>query len=322
MGFDGPMLEPTASLVDILAALDSREVSSTELLDAALTRIERLDGPVNAVVTLAEDRARAEAAAIDAARAAGEPVGPLAGVPVTIKDALATEGIRSTGGATDLADHVPAVDAEAVARVRSAGAIVFGKTNLPRWSGDVQTHNSLFGRTNNPWNLDRTPGGSSGGAAAAVAMGFTPFEVGTDIGGSVRNPASNCGVYGHKPSFGVIPTHGYLDHVVHHRSQADVNVFGPFARSIGDLELLFDLLSGPSDDDAAGWRLDLPPTRATDLGTFRVVAWLDDEFCPVEPDVADVFGEMCAQLEAAGAVIDHEKRPDFDARDESGRGLG
>lgn len=315
------MLEPTATLVDILAALDNKEISSTELLDAALARIERLDGPVNAVVTLAEDRARAEAAAIDAARATGEPVGGLAGVPITIKDALATEGIRSTGGATELAHHVPHVDAEAVARVRADGAIVFGKTNLPRWSGDVQTHNALFGRTSNPWNLDRTPGGSSGGAAAAVAMGFTPFEIGTDIGGSVRNPASNCGVYGHKPSFGVIPTHGYLDHALYHRSQADVNVVGPFARSIGDLELLFELLSGPSDDDAAGWRLDLPPARATDLGGFRVVAWLDDELCPVEAEVADVFDRMCGQLEAAGAVIDHEKRPAFDPLEESGRGL-
>ena len=140
-------------------------------------------------------------------------VGPLHGLPITIKDAIETEGIRSTGGAVELADHVPTADAPAVARLKAAGAIVFGKTNLPRWSGDLQTYNEMFGSTNNPWDLDRIPGGSSGGAAAAVAAGFTSFELGTDIGGSVRIPSHCCGVFGLKPSFGVIPQRGYLDHV-------------------------------------------------------------------------------------------------------------
>lgn len=306
------MVQPTSPLTDIVAALSDKQVGATELLDAQLDRVERLDVAVNAIVTLAPDRARAEAQAIDDARAGGATLGPLAGVPITIKDALATEGIRSTGGATELAAHVPGEDATVVATVREAGAIVYGKTNIPRWSGDYQSFNEMFGTTNNPWDLDRTPGGSSGGPAAAVAMGFTGFEIGTDIGGSIRVPSSFCGIYGHKPSFGVIPTYGYLDSVRFHRNVADVNVFGPMARSIDDLDLLFDLLAGPSPDDAPGWRLDLPPSRAEALGDFRVTAWLDDPFCPVDPSVGAVLADAVRALEGAGARIDHERRPDLD----------
>lgn len=316
------MAELTAPLTDLIAALERREISAVELLDAHLGRIEALDGPINSVVTTAVDRAAAEATDIDRRRAAGETLGPLAGVPTTIKDAIATAGIRSTGGATELADHMPHEDATVVRTIRDAGAVVFGKTNLPRWSGDVQSYNEMFGTTNNPWDLERTPGGSSGGAAAAVAMGFSPFEIGTDIGGSVRIPASSCGIYGHKPSFGVIPTHGYLDHVTYHRNVADVNVFGPLARSIDDLELLFDLLAGPSDDDAPGWRLDLPPARATELGDFRVAAWLDDAVTPIDPSVRAVLDQALARLEDAGARIDHERRPAIEPIADAARGFG
>ena len=159
------MVEPTAALTVLIAALESGDVSARELLDMHLDRVDRLDGPINSVITLETDRARAEAAAVDDARANGRNVGALAGVPVTIKDAIATAGIRSTGGATELRDFAPDVDATVVDTVRRAGAIVFGKTNVPRWSGDYQSDNEIFGTTNNPWNLDRTPGGSSGGPA-------------------------------------------------------------------------------------------------------------------------------------------------------------
>ncbi len=315
------MIEPTTTLVDLVASLDRRDVSAVELLDFYLDRIDRLDGTINAVATLAPDRARAEAAAVDDARVVGREVGPLAGVPITIKDAIATEGIRSTGGATELSEHIPESDATVVAKVRDAGAIVFAKTNLPRWSGDLQSYNDLFGTTTNPWDEERTPGGSSGGAAAAVAMGFTGFEIGTDIGGSVRVPAAFCGVYGHKPSFGVIPTDGYLDHVSHHRTTADVNVFGPICRSIDDLTLLVGLLAGPRDDDSAAWRLELPPPRATQLEGFRVASWLDDDFCPVDASVAAALEQMVDQLERAGAHIDRRRRPELDPAAESIRGL-
>ncbi len=306
------MVEATASLTTQITALEGGHVSARELLDLYLDRIERLDGQVNAVVTLAAERAHEEANRIDTARANGDAVGSLAGVPLTVKDALATEGIRSTGGATELATFVPETDAAVVAKVRSEGAVVFAKTNLPRWSGDYQSYNEMFGTTNNPWDLTRTPGGSSGGPAAAVAMGFTAFEIGTDIGGSIRLPSAFCGIYGHKPSFGVVPTHGYLDSVHYHRNVADVNVFGPMARSIDDLELLMGMLAGPNPDDAAAWRLDLPPPRAVELGDFRVAAWLDDDFCPIDPAVTAVLSDAVAALEGAGARIDHDARPNLD----------
>ncbi len=176
----------TWSATRLAEAIRTKQLSSRELLELFVDRIERLGAPVNAVVTFDLDRARKAAAAADEQLARGETMGPLHGLPVTIKDAIATEGIRSTGGAVELAEHVPTADAPAVAKLKRAGAIVFGKTNLPRWSGDLQSYNEMFGTTNNPWALDRTPGGSSGGAAAAVACGFTSFELGTDIGGSVR----------------------------------------------------------------------------------------------------------------------------------------
>jgi amidase len=306
------MVDATSPLTALVAALESRVVSARELLDHHLDRIESLDADINSVVTIEAGRARGEATAIDEARAAGRSVGLLAGVPVTIKDAIATAGIRSTGGAVELRNHVPDQDAAVVRSVRDNGAVVFAKTNVPRWSGDYQTTNDMFGTTNNPWDVERTPGGSSGGPAAAVAMGFTGFEIGTDIGGSIRVPSSFCGVYGHKPSFGIIPTYGYLDNPTSHRNVADINVFGPIARSVDDLELLLGVLAGPSPDDAVAWRLDLPAARATRLGDFRVAAWLDDEFAPVDPAVRDVMEAAVVALESAGARIDHDRRPDID----------
>src|ERR671912_1801102 len=196
---------PATELVRLLAA---GEVSSVELLDHFLARVDEHDGAINAVVALDAERARARAAEADAVLARGERWGPLHGLPMTIKDAFETEGLVTTSGAPELRDHVPGADAVAVARLKAAGAVVFGKTNLPLYAGDVQTANEVYGRTNNPWALDRTTGGSSGGAAAALAAGLTGFEVGSDIGGSIRNPSHFCGVFGHKPTFGIIPVRG------------------------------------------------------------------------------------------------------------------
>ena len=167
-------------------------------------------------------------------------------------------GVRSTGGAIELVDHVPTRDADVVAAVRAAGAIPFGKTNVPRWSGDLQTFNEIFGTTNNPWDTTRVPGGSSGGAATSVAMGFTGFELGTDIGGSIRVPAAYCGVAGHKPSFGLVPCGGYLDRVDYGSTEPDINVHGPIARSVDDLELVLDVITGPRPDRRAAVRHQLP----------------------------------------------------------------
>ena len=233
------------------------------------------------------------------------------GLPITIKDAIETVDIRSTGGAVELTDHVPAHDAPAVARLREAGAVVFGKTNLPRWSGDVQSFNELFGTTNNPWDVTRIPGGSSGGPAAAVAAGFTSFELGTDIGGSVRIPSHCCGTFGLKPSYGVIPQRGYLDSVGGGTTDADVNVFGPIARSADDLDLLLSVLAGPEPARQGAWSLELPPRRSPSLAGRRIAVWLDDPENPSDRAMLAVLRSAADRIADAGAVVE-EVRPPVD----------
>lgn len=299
----------TASAGQLAAAIRAKELASRELLALFLDRIERLNSSVNAVVTLDVERAREAAAAADEAAAHDEFRGPLHGLPITVKDAIETAGIRSTGGAVELRDHVPAHDAPAVARLRAAGAIVFGKTNLPRWSGDLQTYNEIFGTTNNPWALDRVPGGSSGGAAVAVACGFTSFELGTDIGGSVRIPSHFCGVFGLKPSYGVVPQRGYLDHVGGGTTDPDINVFGPIARSVSDLDLLLGVLAGPEPERARAWRLELPPPRQTTLAEYRIGTWLDDPACSIDTEYLGLLRGAVERLETAGAKVDDGRPP-------------
>jgi amidase len=235
--------------------------------------------------------------------------GPLHGVPITVKDALETAGIRSTGGARELIEHVPTVDAPAVARLRQAGAIVFGKTNVPRWSGDIQTFNDVFGTTNNPWDASRTPGGSSGGAAAAVASGLTSFEIGTDIGGSIRIPSGYCGVFGHKPSFGLVSQRGYLDRVGGGVIDSDINVFGPIARSATDLELLLGVLAGPNAEDATAWSVALPEPRHRELTDYRIGLWLDDPACEVEAECVALMESAASALARAGAQVSSARPP-------------
>jgi len=218
---------PFASATDIAAAIQDRIVSSRELLELYLDRVERFNPALNAIVTLDANRARSEADAADAAIARGDQLGPLHGVPITIKDAIETAGMRTTSGAKMLAEYVPAQDAVAVARLRAAGAIVFGKTNLPEFAGDAQTFNALFGTTNNPWDPERTPGGSSGGAAAAVATGLTGMELGSDLGGSLRIPAQFCGVYTIKPTWGIVPMTGHIPPPPDAQRDVDVGVIGP-----------------------------------------------------------------------------------------------
>lgn len=289
----------------------SRQLSSRELLELFLGRIERINPAINAVVTLDAERALEAAGEADQATASGRPLGPLHGLPVTIKDAIEVAGLRSTGGATELSAHVPAGDAPVVARLRQAGAIVFGKTNVPRWSGDIQTFNDVFGTTSNPWDQSLTTGGSSGGAAAAVAAGLTSFEIGTDIGGSVRIPSSYCGVCGHKPSYGVISQRGYLDRVGGGVIDADINVFGPIARSVDDLDALLGVAAGPDAELAPAWSLSLPPPRHASLSDYRIGLWLDDPFCQVEAGVVAVLRSAADALARAGAKVS-EARPPLD----------
>ena len=293
-------------------AIRARELGSVELLEAQLARIARLGPQVNAICTLVVDGAREQASAADEATANGRWWGPLHGLTVTIKDAIATAGIRSTGGSPVLLEHVPQHDAPVVASIKNAGAIVFGKTNVPLWSGDFQTFNAMFGTTNNPWDLARVPGGSSGGAAAAVACGMTSFEIGTDIGGSVRVPSAFCGVFGHKPSFGVVPTLGYLDEPNGGVTESDVNVFGPIARSAADLAMLLGIVAGPAPDRAVGWRLDLPHADIADLRSLRVATWFEEPSVPMDDEMIAILDGVTEHLGRVGVAVDRRARPQFD----------
>jgi amidase len=308
-GLDDDLDLTTASASTLVAALRDRRVSSRELLDAYLLRIETHNPALNAVVTLDVERARAAAAEADRRTARGDATGALHGLPMTVKDSLETAGLRTTAGSPDLAGYVPAVDADAVARLRREGAVIFGKTNLPVFAMDWQSSNPVFGTTNNPWDVTRTPGGSSGGAAAAVAAGLTGLELGSDIRGSLRQPAHNTGVFTLKPSFGIVPTRGHIPGPPGSLSTPDMAVLGPIARSADDLDLALDVIAGPDAPSATAWRLRLPAPRGESLSDYRIGVWLDDPGCPVDAAVLDVLERTVDRLRDAGATVDDQARP-------------
>lgn len=291
--------------------LARRELSSRELLEHYVARLERHGAELNAVVTLDLERARERADRADAALARGESWGPLHGLPVTIKDTFETAGIRTTAGAPELAEHTPERDAIPVERLLAAGCVVFGKTSTPFMAGDVQTFNPLVGVTRNPWDPARTPGGSSGGAAVAVAAGFTACELGSDLGGSIRTPCGWSGVYGLKPSHGIVPMRGHIPGPPGSLAEPDVGVPGPMARAADDLDLLLSVLAGPTPERAVAWRLELPPPRRDALRAYRVAAWLDDPAFPVDARVAARLAAVVEELGRAGVAVDEEARPGF-----------
>jgi amidase len=300
------------SATELAAAISARDVSSVEVLEHLVARIAELDGPINSVVHFDLDRARVAARAADDLTVRGvERLGPLHGVPMTVKDSFQTAGCITTSGAPELAEFVPTEDAAAVARLRAAGAIPFAKTNLPLFADDIQTFNEVYGTTNNPHDLTRTPGGSSGGSAAALAMGFTPIELGSDIGGSIRVPAHYSGVMGHKPSYGIVAGHGQIPGMPGTLTQADLAVVGPMARTVDDLSLCLEVIAGPDRWAAPAWRLDLPPSRADTLADFRIAAWIDDDQCPVDDDTSRVLRDTIDAITSAGGRVDLAARPSF-----------
>jgi len=310
------------SATELTRKLRDRQVSSRELLAHFGERRAKHNPALNAIVTVDENAAQAAAAVADEQLAAGGDTPPLLGLPMTIKDALATKGMRSTGGAQIMADHVPDADAEVVARTRSAGAVIFGKTNLPEWSADVQSYNEIFGVTNNPWDLTCGPGGSSGGASAAVSAGLTGAEIGTDIGGSVRLPAHFAGVCSHKPSFGIVSQLGYISHSTYETGEPDVNVVGPITRSVDDCELLLDVLAGPRADLASAWNLSLPKSRNDDAAQLRVAAYLHDPLVPLSAEVATALDAAANALESSGVAVARQAWPqDLDFSDIDDVGL-
>jgi amidase len=300
------------SASELVGMLRRREISSRELLEVHLARVAKHGKALNAVVCLDEERARADAAAADAELARGRARGPLHGLPITIKDTFETAGLRTTAGAPELANHVPQHDADAVARLRRAGAVIFGKTNVPFMAGDWQSYNAVYGTTNNPWNASRVPGGSSGGAAAAVATGETPLELGSDIGGSIRVPSHWSGVCGHKPTWGIVPQRGHIPPPPGMLAPPDLNVCGPIARTVDDLSLALDVLAGPGELDAVGWRLELPPARRSRLGDYRVTACFQDATYPVDASVRALLESAVERLRRAGVAVRVLEKPPVD----------
>jgi amidase len=299
-----------ATASELVEALRAGQLSSVELLDHVLNRIDEVNAPLNAVVTVDADRARRDAVAADEARARGAATGALHGLVMTVKDVWETQGLLTTSGAPELKQHVPDTDAVTVARLRRAGAIVVGKTNTPLYAGDNQTFNEVFGQTNNPWDVERTPGGSSGGAAAAVAAGITSLELGSDIGGSIRMPAHCCGIYGLKPTWGVVPSRGHIPPPPGGLIEADVNSGGPMARSVEDLRLALDVIAGPLDEDAVGWRLELPDDGTpSELRGLRLAFTVDDADHPVAREVQDAVRDLADALADAGATVQEVAAP-------------
>ena len=301
---------PFGSATSLVRALRHGKVSSVELLRAYLARVDRLNPALNAIVV--DDRAAAlqQARAADRARAKGRTLGPLHGLPMTVKEAFDLAGHPSTQGYPQMVGNIATRDALAVQRLKQAGAVVFGKTNVPLNNGDFQAYNEIYGTTNNPWDLSRSPGGSSGGGAAAVAAGLVGMEFGSDIGGSIRNPANYCGIYGHKSTWGIIPKRG---HALARTpiAEADLGVLGPLARSAQDLDLALRVTVGPDELNAAGLRYELPAPPKSVAG-LRVAVWLDQPGADVDDAVQGPIRAAALALRKAGAKVSFTARPAFD----------
>ncbi len=287
------------------AAIKAKRISAAELTRLTLERIDRFNPRLNAIVNVLRDSATARAREADAALAKGTSWGPLHGVPVTIKETFAVKGLRHTAGAKFLERNVAAEDAASTARFRKAGAIILGNTNVPFMAGDWQSYNDIYGQTGNPWDLGRSPGGSSGGSSAALAAGMGHLSIGSDIGGSIRIPAHFCGIYGHKPTVGVVPLRGHIPPVPGQDEAflVELPVAGPMARSAADLALAMRVLGGPAADEAIAYRWTMPAARKTRLREFRVGYVLDDPACPVSTDSKDALSRAIESLRGAGVQL-------------------
>src|SRR6266550_2184817 len=291
-----------ASAVEMLAALRARRVSAVELLDLHRRRIERYNSELNAIVEPDFERARRDAEAADTRRARGEDA-PLLGLPMTLKESINVRGLRTTAGMFTWKDFRSEHDAPVTMRVQGAGAVVMAKTNVPQMLSDWQSNNPVYGRTNNPWDLGRTPGGSTGGGAAALAAGFTPLEFGSDIGGSIRVPAAFCGVYGHRPSETAMPRSGQFPMPPMPNAAAVMGVQGPMARSGDDLELALDVAVGPEVGEDVAWKITLPPARRERLGDFCVAVLPSLDWMPVDGEVAAAVDAVASRLSGLGAKV-------------------
>jgi amidase len=301
---------PFRSAKQLAADIKKKKIGSLELLDLYLARVEKYDGALNAVVVRDFDRARTRARAADRALARRQVWGPLHGVPMTIKESYDVAGLPTTWGVPAYAKNVATKNAIAVDRLLGAGVVLFGKTNVPLFLADWQSYNAIYGTTNNPWDLARAPGGSSGGSGAALAAGLTGLEAGSDIGSSIRNPAHFCGVYGHKPTWGIVPRTGQA--LPWQTAAVDIDVVGPLARSTDDLELALSVMAGPDEIEAAGWQLRLAPARQKQLRDFKVALMLDAPGIAVDREVQDRLQALADFLGRQKTKVDDRARPDID----------
>jgi amidase len=302
-----------ASATDLARLIQQKRISSLELTQYYIERIERFDAALNAVVVRDFERALDAARAADESLARGNRSNPLHGVPMTIKESFDVSGLPTTWGVPAQRNNIVRDDATVVERLKAAGAHFMGKTNVPLNLADWQSYNDIYGTTNNPWNTARSPGGSSGGSAAALAAGLTGLELGSDVGGSIRNPSHFCGVYGHKPSYGIVPTLGHNPLGV--ESAPDLNVAGPMARSAEDLALALNVVAGPDRFRAPAWRLELPQPRARSLRDLRVAIWPKEDSVPTSGEISDRVQQVAEVLAGAGAVVSDFARPEIPPRD-------
>ena len=294
------------SATELARRIRTKEVGCVELLNFYFDRVDRFNPALNALIVQMRDDALERAKAADAALARGERWGPLHGVPMTVKESYDVAGTPTTWGAPQLKGNIAAADALSITRLKDAGVVIFGKTNVPLMLSDFQSYNEVYGTTNNPWDVERGPGGSSGGSAAALAAGLTGIETGSDIGGSIRNPAHFCGVFGHKPTWNLLPPRGHAMPGI--LSPSDISVIGPLARSAEDLETAVRVMAGPDEIASRGMTLALPEL-AKAPGELKVAVWRDDVMAPVDAAVSASVDAVAKALEALGASVDYDARP-------------
>jgi amidase len=299
------------SAVEIARLIRKREMSAAEILEHFLARVAKYNPKLNAIIWLDAERARKRAKAADTALARSEIWGPLHGVPMTIKESYNVAGSPTTWGAPEFKDNVTETSALAVERLETAGVVLFGKTNVPMMLADWQSYNKIYGTSNNPWDVSRTPGGSSGGSPAVLAAGLTGIDAGSDLAGSIRNPAHYCGVFGLKPTWGVITPKGQALPRVH--AYSDIVVVGPMARGAEDLDVALDAMAGPDEIDGIAWKLQLPNCAAKSLRDLRIAIKLRDPNSEIDGEYADKLQWFVDALAKQGAKI-KEIEPNFDTR--------
>ncbi|RWE31274.1 MAG: amidase [Mesorhizobium sp.] len=309
------------SVAELAKAIRNRKISAVEALDAHLAQIDKHNPAVNAVISLDREGARERAKKADGVQARGETLGPLHGVPFTLKDMHETAGMKTTAGFPPFADYVAKEDSPVVARLKAAGGVLMAKTSVATLLSDWQSDNPLFGRTNNPWNLQRTPGGSSGGAAAAVCTGMTPFDVGTDMQDSIRLPAAFCGVYGLKPTEHRVSLAGaFPDPGGAARSVRLMSCLGPLARRIEDLSLIYRIIAGPDGRDTDLAQVPVETMPKLDLETSRIAFAPFFPGFPVAGDISAAVENLARQLQDAGALVEQPKLPKLDLHDDLAQG--